>query len=145
MTLSVEDRLDIADVLVRYATGIDRRDWTLFRTVFTADCVADYGAIGTWHGSGALSDFMEQAHRAAGHTQHRITNLVITEASDDGVCARSYVDSIVMGVDGVHGVQAVGFYDDDLVRCDGAWQIARRRFTLGLMQAVTNLNPTASV
>ena len=42
-------RGDIAEVLVRYATGIDRRDWTLFRTCFTDDCDADYGDIGTLH------------------------------------------------------------------------------------------------
>jgi len=29
-----DQRQDISDVLVRYATGIDRRDWPLFRTLF---------------------------------------------------------------------------------------------------------------
>ena len=46
-----DDRQDISEVLVRYATGIDRRDWPLFRTVFAADCQLDYGEIGTWQGS----------------------------------------------------------------------------------------------
>ena len=49
MTISEIDhevRADVADVLVRYATGIDRRDWELFRTCFTEDCDADYGDIG---------------------------------------------------------------------------------------------------
>ena len=41
-----EVRQDVADVLVRYATGIDRRDWTQFRSCFTEDCQADYGDIG---------------------------------------------------------------------------------------------------
>ncbi len=45
-----EDRQDISELLVRYATGIDRRDWPLFRTVFTDDCVLDYGEIGHWTG-----------------------------------------------------------------------------------------------
>ena len=43
-------RQDVTDVLVRYATGIDQRDWALFRTCFTEDCVVDYGDIGLWHG-----------------------------------------------------------------------------------------------
>ena len=34
-------RQDVADVLVRYATGIDRRDWALFRACFTEDCDVD--------------------------------------------------------------------------------------------------------
>jgi SnoaL-like domain len=44
-----DDRQDIFDVLIRYATGIDRRDWSLFRAVFTDDCILDYGEIGVWN------------------------------------------------------------------------------------------------
>ena len=50
-----EDRLEIAEVLLRYATGIDRRNWSLFRTVFTDDCDLDYGEIGAWHGAEAVT------------------------------------------------------------------------------------------
>jgi hypothetical protein len=49
-----------------------------------------------------------------------------------------------MGLDGVDGVQAIGFYDDVLVRADGRWQVARRSFTLVLMQAVANLSHSPS-
>ena len=52
-------RLDVAEVLVRYATGIDRRDWTLFRSCFTADCDIDYGDIGVWHGADAITAYMD--------------------------------------------------------------------------------------
>ena len=34
-------RDDVAEVLIRYGTGIDRRDWTLFRSCFAEDCDAD--------------------------------------------------------------------------------------------------------
>ena len=88
-------RQDVADVLVRYATSIDRRDWALFRTCFTEGCQADYGDIGVWHGADAITKWMEQAHARCGHTLHRITNQAIV-ASGDGVAARSYVDAIVM-------------------------------------------------
>ena len=144
MILSLEDRIDISDVLVRYATDIDRRDWKLFRTCFTADCLAEYGDIGTWHGVEELTAFMELAHSAAGHTQHSITNQTIT-ATDTGAAARCYVDSIVMGGDGVHGVQAVGFYDDELRRADSGWRIARRQFTAVLMREVSNISLHRSV
>jgi len=55
ISFSHEHRQDIADILVRYATGIDRRDWALFRTCLTDDCDADYGDIGVWHGADAPS------------------------------------------------------------------------------------------
>jgi 3-phenylpropionate/cinnamic acid dioxygenase small subunit len=126
---ALEDRLDITDVLVRYATGIDRRDWPLLRTVFTDDCVLDYGEIGSWDGIDAVADFMEQTHALAGHTLHRMSNQAIA-VDGDTASARSYVDALIMSADNTSGVNAVGFYDDDLTRTAGGWRIARRRFTV---------------
>lgn len=123
-----EDRQDISDVLLRYATGIDRRDWTVFRSAFTQDCELDYGEIGTWHGVDAVTDFMEKSHAMAGHTMHRLTNQVIAVDGDVAV-ARTYVDGLIMFGENDSGVNAVGFYDDDVVRTDAGWRIARRRFT----------------
>ena len=123
-----EDRQDISDVLVRYATGIDRRDWTLFRTTFTDDCELDYGEIGSWKGADAVTEFMQQAHAMAGHTMHRLTNQVITINGDEAQ-SRTYIDALIMVGDTGSGVNAAGFYDDDFVRTERGWRIARRRFT----------------
>ncbi|MUL83052.1 MULTISPECIES: nuclear transport factor 2 family protein [unclassified Mycolicibacterium] len=127
-----DDRQYIVEVLVRYATGIDRRDWRLFRTVFTDDCVLDYGEIGTWNGVDAVTEFMQQAHAMAGHTMHRLSNHAIA-VDGDTATARTYVDSLIMSPesnpDNNSGVNAVGFYDDELVRTAAGWRIARRRFT----------------
>ena len=122
-----EDRQDISDVLVRYATGIDRRDWTLFRTIFTDDCELDYGEIGSWKGVDAVTEFMQQAHALAGHTMHRLTNQVITVNGDEAQ-SRTYIDALIMVGDTGSGVNAAGFYDDDFVRTERGWRIARRRF-----------------
>lgn len=121
-------RQEISDALLRYATGIDRRDWPLFRTVFTDDCELDYGEVGCWHGVDAVAEFMQQAHAMAGHTMHRLTNQVIT-VDGDSAQARTYVDALIMLPDNNSGVNAVGFYDDDFIRTEEGWRIARRRFT----------------
>jgi 3-phenylpropionate/cinnamic acid dioxygenase small subunit len=123
-----DDRADIAEVLLRYATGIDRRDWELFATAFTADCELDYGEIGTWHGIDAVVEIMTQMHAMAGPTMHRLSNLVIT-IDGDGAQARTYIDGIILGQDSQSGVNALGFYDDDLVRTDAGWRVSRRKFT----------------
>jgi 3-phenylpropionate/cinnamic acid dioxygenase small subunit len=123
-----EDRQDISELLVRYATGIDRRDWPLFRTVFTDDCELDYGEIGTWQGVDAVTEFMDKTHAMAGHTLHRLTNQVIA-VDDDNATARTYIDAVIMFGDNQAGVNAWGFYDDDVVRTADGWRIARRRFT----------------
>ncbi len=140
-TVDRDVRQDVADVLVRYATAIDRRDWALFQACFTEDCEADYGDIGVWHGADAITEWMERAHAGLGHTLHRITNQAIVP-SGDGVAARSYVDAIVMARDNQTGSRAVGYYDDELVRTDDGWKIARRRFTMVLLRTVLGAGAT---
>jgi 3-phenylpropionate/cinnamic acid dioxygenase small subunit len=120
---------EVGEVLIRYATGIDRRDWDLFRTCFTDDVEADYGEIGVWHGVDEITTWMRDTHAPCGHTMHRITNVAVTPVGDDHAEARSYVEALVLFGDNVSGVNAVGFYDDELVRTDGSWRIAKRRFT----------------
>jgi 3-phenylpropionate/cinnamic acid dioxygenase small subunit len=134
-TVDRDLRSDVSELLVRYATAIDRRDWTLFRTCFTDDVEADYGDIGVWHGIDEITAFMDETHAACGHTMHRITNQAVA-GNGNGVSARSYVDAIVMGADNLAGVRAVGFYDDDLVDSGAGWKIARRRFTMVFFEPV---------
>jgi hypothetical protein len=121
-----EDRQDISDLLVRYATGIDRHDWPLFRTVFTDDCQLDYGEIGTWNGVAAVTEFMEGSH-AGVQTLHRMSNQAIAVDGDKAE-ARTYVDMVMVG-EGTSGVNVIGYYDDEIVRTDDGWRIARRHFT----------------
>ena len=128
-------RQDVAELLVRYATGIDRRDWPLFRSCFTDDCHADYGYIGRWHGADALTSWMEETHAACGRTLHRITNQSV-ERDGAGLAARSYVDAVVMGPDNATGVRAIGHYDDRLRHGGDGWRIAARTFTMVLVQQV---------
>lgn len=129
--LTRDDLADIAAVLVRYASGIDRRDWELFRTCFTDDCVADYGGIGRWRGVDEITTWMDRTHAPVGPTMHAITNIDVRPRPDglDGAVARSYVDALIVFPDGASAVRSKGFYDDELVRTADGWRIAARRFT----------------
>ena len=71
---------------------------------------------------------MDLAHSGAGHTLHRLTNQTIT-LDGDRAEARAYVDGLIMAADNKSGVNAIGYYDDEFVRTDSGWRIARRRFT----------------
>lgn len=127
------DREDIIDLLTRYATGIDRQDWELFRSVFTDDCVLDYGQIGSWHGVDGVTDYMIQVHVPFEHTLHRLSNHAI-QIDGDTATARTYVDVLLIARDAkphkTSDVNAAGFYDDELVRTDGGWRINRRQLTM---------------
>jgi 3-phenylpropionate/cinnamic acid dioxygenase small subunit len=124
-----EDRQDIADLMVRYATAVDRRDWRLFRTVFTEDCQLDYDLLGSFEGIDAFTDFVEKFHAPLGHTLHRMTNQTISVEGDRAE-ARTYGDLWLMSADNKSGANAIGFYDDEINRTHDGWRIARRRFTM---------------
>lgn len=128
----------VSELLVRYATGIDRRDWELFRTCFTDDCKADYGTLPTgevllWTNADDMTAWMEASHRDMGYTLHRITNQRV-EGEGSSVTACSYVDVLLMTPDGQLIMNGAGFYDDHLVLTDDGWKIAQRRFTAVRMQ-----------
>lgn len=132
--LTTEDERGIVAVILGYATGIDMRDWTLFRGCFTDDVRADYGPFGVWTDADAFTASMRDMHADMGHTLHRMSNIV-AGATADGARARTYVDAVLTGAGRDGGsIQAVGFYEDELRRGrDGVgqgWRISRRLFTL---------------
>lgn len=77
---------------------------------------------------------MEAAHAGAAHTLHRITNQVIAMEGDTAM-VRSYVDALILAADG-SGANPVGYYDDNVVRTEDGWRIARRRYTSVRLVAV---------
>lgn len=121
---------DVADVLVRYASSIDRRDWERLVTCFTDPCDVEYEGAGAWTSPADMAAFMTDAHASMGHTLHRLATIdVAVDDALDRARARSYVDAVLMAPDGLSGINSVGWYDDELVPVDDGWRIARRRFT----------------
>lgn len=135
----MSDREKIADVLTHYATGIDSRDWSLFRRCFTEQCRCDYGKLGQWYDRESLTRYMMHCH--SGPSLHRLSNLSI-DISEQRATSRTYVDAVVTGPGGLGGAHTLGYYDDNLVLNDAGWQIAQRRFTpvrvkfLGLLSVI---------
>ncbi|OHV36055.1 MULTISPECIES: nuclear transport factor 2 family protein [Pseudofrankia] len=124
-----EDQAQISEVLIRYATGIDQRDWKLFRTCWTDDVEADYGL--RLSGAEAITDYMTTAHRDMGDTRHQLSNLVI-DVTGDRATARSYVHAVLMirPDDPNAFIDVIGSYDDVLVRTADGWRISSRSFHL---------------
>jgi hypothetical protein len=128
LSTSIDER-EIAALLTRYATGIDRRDWAMFEACFTDDAHTDYGTFGRWSSAAQITGFMRQAHSALGHTLHRLSNIVIS-VQGQSATARAYVDALLMpGAAGGDVHRAAGFYDDELLKTEHGWRISCRRFT----------------
>jgi 3-phenylpropionate/cinnamic acid dioxygenase small subunit len=128
MTDAPSDREQITDVLVRYATGIDARSWTLFRSCFTPDVRADYGEIGAWTDVDGITEFMAATHEGMVATKHMISNVTI-EVQGDAASVVSYVHAVlVLAEDPPTWVDAVGHYVDRFVRTTGGWRIGERTY-----------------
>jgi 3-phenylpropionate/cinnamic acid dioxygenase small subunit len=129
-----EDQAQISDVLIRYATGIDQRDWPLFRTCWTADVDVDYGDIGTFSGVDAITGFMARMHDGMGPTHHFMSNFVI-DVEGGHAAARSYVHAILVVTqdDSANWIDVLGNYADEFVRTVEGWRIRRRTARMARM------------
>lgn len=128
MLVETSDERAIHALLLRYATGIDTRDWALFRSCFSEDFEGDYGVFGKWHGPREITDYMRRAHLELGPTLHRVSNVAIHRESGQ-VRARSYIDAVLTpGRAGGPVNRGIGVYDDCIVRTSEGWQISRRTF-----------------
>lgn len=121
---------EITDVLTRYATGIDTKDWALFRTCFVDDARFDYGEIGQWSNADGITEFMIAAHEGMSDTKHMLHNIVVDFSDDDHATAVTYVHTVqALAADPTQWIDGVGQYADHLVRTEGGWRISSRRFT----------------
>ncbi len=119
----------ITALLHRYATAIDTKDWTLFRSCFTADAVTDYGDIGQWSDVDGITDFMIAAHDGMRDTKHMLHNVVIDVRDRDNATAVTYVHTVQsFAHDPTQWIDAVGQYSDEIVHTEEGWRIARRVF-----------------
>ncbi|MFL2000465.1 MULTISPECIES: nuclear transport factor 2 family protein [unclassified Microbacterium] len=133
ITPTPHERFEILDLVHRYSTGIDTRDWALFASTFTDDAHVDFG-FAQWEGAPSFTAFMRETHDPAGRTLHRMTNTVVTGI--DPLTARTYGDAIVLQPDNVHGTIANAWYDDEIVRTPDGLRIRRRVVHMISMRAI---------
>lgn len=136
------DKAQIAEVLIRYATGIDFKDWKLFRTCWADEVDIDYGDLGIFTDPDAFTTLMEQIHGGMGQTYHRISNIVV-DVDADRATARSYVRAVLQAVpdDGGSWIDALGHYDDELVRTADGWRIAKRTTNIARVMSAAGVAP----
>lgn len=118
------DRAAVFDVVLDYATGVDRRDWALYRSIFTDAVEFDFS---TWRGvkmTMPADDWVAEVKDTLAcfdATQHNMTNPVITLDGDRAtivvhMIAHHYFDGEMQKLG--------GYYTDRLVRTEAGWKIA---------------------
>lgn len=129
------DRAEISDVLHRYATAVDLRDWALLRTCFTDPMEADFRSFGVREAfRGSVDDWIAAVRSTIDGceaTQHTSSNHTHNIDGDSATCT-SYVraDHFLKNDFGDDRYTVGGYYSHDLVREAEGWRIARYTLTV---------------
>jgi SnoaL-like domain len=126
----VSDRIEIDDLLTRYATGVDRRDWDLWETCFTEDALIDYSAFGGIRGGvREVRDWLEKTLAMFPMSQHLVVNREVQLDGDAATARSGFYNPMALSagagqptllwLDG-------GYYCDRLVRTPEGWRIRER-------------------
>ncbi|MEH6790337.1 nuclear transport factor 2 family protein [Parasphingorhabdus sp.] len=129
------DRARIKDHILRYATGIDRRDWALYRSIFADRLTIDFSS---WSGEPAsvmdANDWVAGVRRTLepfDATQHVLTNFV-TEVTGERATCTCYMAAHHHLVTGdlreMHSIG--GYYVHDLRRAPEGWLIHRTQLNV---------------
>ena len=122
----LSDRLAIGDLLTRYATAVDRRDWDLYRTVFTSDAEIDYTSAGGIAGTvDEVVEFLDSALSGFEMTQHLVSN-VDTSVEGDTARVTAMFNNPMRLSDGDTWFTG-GWYHHDLVRTADGWRSRKLR------------------
>ena len=121
------DRVEIGELVARYSTALDSREWELLGEVFLPDAVCDYGALGNPRGVDAITALISGTIGDLDATQHLVGNVVVT-VDGDVATADCYLISqhIRRGTPGGDHYLLGGRYSDRLVRTPAGWRIAHR-------------------
>lgn len=117
----------VAEVLLRYGSSLDERDWTRLATCFAPDATAVLGVPPVLEGRGAIVEACSVALTAYDKTHHMIT---MPEVEIDGDAATLRANLIATHVSEHGNFTVGGVYREGLVRTDEGWWILRHELEI---------------
>lgn len=132
----IANRLAIIDTLSNYATGLDARDWDLWRSVFVEEVVFD---LSSWSGvpprplnADRVVKSQAKTFAELTVTQHFFTNHRVTIDGDRARClAHMRAEHWIRWEDGSDGRYTMfGYYDDKLVLTADGWKIEQMQLNV---------------
>lgn len=128
----ISDRLELMDLMVRYAHAVDTRSWTTFDDLFTADAIIDYTAFGGGVGTVVETKaYLASVMPGFPGSQHLVSNPMLTIDGDTATGRTMCFNPMVVArPDGDPGEPRVFFcglwYLDTFQRTNDGWRIAGR-------------------
>lgn len=119
------DRIALQDVMLKYAAGVDERDFELYRSCFADDVeVVGFGER-TVHGADNWLDFVKAALEQYGPTQHMLGPQLAT-VEGDSATTRTDVQALhyLKAKEGAT-LTLWATYKSNMRRINGEWRIVR--------------------
>ena len=144
------DRAAISDVVHGYATGLDTRDWALYRSIFLDEIEMDFASIGIPSGVFQADQWVESAKtlfKGLDATQHVSSNHVHDIRGDEATCvsymkAEHFVaDDALDEATNQDRWTIGGTYTNELVRTPDGWKL--KKVTLRVTWSRGNRNLAA--
>jgi len=130
-----DERIDVAQVVYSYATGVDTKDWALYRSIFTDEVDIDFSS---WDGRPAAR--MRGDAWVAGvrplflgldATQHSMTNPRIAIDGERATCVMYVQAAHFLHHDGGDPEFTIGgYYTDELVKTAAGWKLCAVKLTV---------------
>ncbi len=144
----LEDRTQISEQVIKYAMGVDRRDWAMFADCFTDPVHADFSAGGVPAETVAREELVARISFALNGftaTQHISPNHVIEFDDNDpdrAVCySYMFAQHLIKGSGNGEYYLLRGSYTNHMLRTADGWRIERiiqhRSWEYGNKNAVT--------
>jgi 3-phenylpropionate/cinnamic acid dioxygenase small subunit len=120
----LQDRTEITEVLFRYGSSLDERDWDRLQTCFVDDVVSVLAGAAPIEGYAALEEAVRTALSVYDATHHLIGN---AEVELDGDRARLRANLLANHVLEAGNFVVGGVYREEMIRTDHGWRITHHQ------------------
>jgi SnoaL-like domain len=129
------DREAIRETVYRYATGLDTKDFELYRSIFTDRVRIDFSS---WNGRAPAEvdaedwvDGVRVLFTGLDASQHSMTNPTVTVDGDTATCVMYMQAEHFLHSDRGDASFAIGgYYTDELVRSPAGWRLSAVALTV---------------
>ena len=139
------DRQQISDVLYRYASSVDYKDYATLRSLFTDDAHGVYTTVADLTGADEIVKWIDEMTAGKSWQHHKLTVYHIDFTGPDEASTLTYHTSHQTDVGDDGSVTLiVARYRDKLRRVDGSWKITEKIMEPGWMEQRRLSEPTAT-
>lgn len=129
------DRQEIGDTILKYASGIDQRDWERYRSIFADEVEIDFsshsGIPAELMNANDWVDAVSALQNGFDATQHTLTNFSYDIKGDEAVVdVYLTAEHFLTNDQGDNNVALGGYYTHHLRRSTDGWKIYKCKLTV---------------